>query len=186
MIWLADDCLLFELANGESVPFSAEMISIELIGDTGGRLDPEVVSHASASVFHYFKHELHRDKVSVGEFTLALERVLRGLGFRVHSAGEGIEENNQKVHGDLRLIAHESGDAGELVFYPRLRDAFRGQLARSPRIVRFHGLRGCVKQLTRSRRWSTRCESLREQIVEYLRGCLSAESSQAGCSLVVE
>ena len=31
MITLASECLLFELANGESVPFSAEMISVEII-----------------------------------------------------------------------------------------------------------------------------------------------------------
>jgi len=29
MISLAADCLLFELTNGESAPFSAEMLSVE-------------------------------------------------------------------------------------------------------------------------------------------------------------
>lgn len=185
MIWLADDCLVFELANGESVPFSSEMISIELIGDTGGKLEPEVIHNAAASVFHYFKHELERDKVSVGEFTIALEKVLRGLGFRVYSSGEGVSPD-QRVNADLRLLARESGEGGELVFYHRLRDALRGQLERSPRAVRFHGLRGCVKQLTRARRWSARCDSLQEQIVEYLRQALSADKRRAECSLVVE
>jgi len=185
MIWLADDCLVFELANGESAPFSSEMISIELIGDTGGKLEPEVVRHAAASVFHYFKHELERDKVSVGEFTMALEKVLRGLGFRVYSAGEGISPN-EKIHADLRLLARESGEGGELIFYPRLRDALRGQLVHSPGMIRFHGLRGCVKHLTRAHRWSVRCDNLQEQIVEYLRQCLTAEPRRAECSLVVD
>jgi hypothetical protein len=52
--------------------------------------------------------------------------------------------------------------------------------------LRFRGLRGCVKQLAGARRWSLRCEKLQEQIVEYLRGCLSAEPEQNDCSLVVE
>jgi hypothetical protein len=52
--------------------------------------------------------------------------------------------------------------------------------------VRFRGLRGCVKQLAGARRWSHRCERLQDQIVEYLRGCLTAEPEQNECALVVE
>jgi len=33
MITLAWDCLMFQMASGESIPFSAEMISVELSGD---------------------------------------------------------------------------------------------------------------------------------------------------------
>ena len=58
MIALLSDCLLFELTNGESVPCSAEMISVELVGGNDGWLDPEVLRHAAASVFHYFKNDL--------------------------------------------------------------------------------------------------------------------------------
>jgi hypothetical protein len=53
-------------------------------------------------------------------------------------------------------------------------------------VLRFHGLRGCVKQLAGARRWSVRCEQLRYQIVEYLRQCLTAEPEQNDCALVVE
>jgi hypothetical protein len=52
--------------------------------------------------------------------------------------------------------------------------------------VRFRGLRGCVKQLAGVRRWSPRCEHLQDQIVAYLRGCLTAETEQNQCALVVE
>ena len=36
MITLASDCLLFELATGESIPYSADMISVEAGGRRGG------------------------------------------------------------------------------------------------------------------------------------------------------
>ena len=55
MIALQSDCLLFQLASGESVPCSVEMISVELTGGTKNALDPEVLRHAAASFFHYFK-----------------------------------------------------------------------------------------------------------------------------------
>ncbi len=182
MISLAKDCLLFELASGESIPFSSEMISIELMGDAAARFDPEVIRHAAASVFHYFRHDLARETVTVAEFAEALEKVLRGLGFKVNPA----EAEVVSPASDLRALARESGAARELVFFPRLRSELRSQLQNSPRIVRFRGLRGCVKQLAGARRWSPRCEDLQEQILGYLRECLSTESREPECRLVVE
>jgi hypothetical protein len=43
-----------------------------------------------------------------------------------------------------------------------------------------------VKQIAGARRWNTRCEQLQDQIVAYLRECLSAETEQNQCALVVE
>jgi hypothetical protein len=185
MIALQSDCLLFQLTNGESVPCSAEMISVEIVGGVDDLLDPEVLRHAAASVFHYFKNELCRETVTVGEFAGTLEKVLRNLGFTIRAGA--LESRSQKIlESDLCLIARESGDSLELFFFPRLRDELRAQLRQSPRVLRFHGLRGCVKQLAGARRWSVRCEQLRHQIVEYLRQCLTAEPEQNDCALVVE
>jgi hypothetical protein len=185
MIALQSGCLLFQLASGESVPCSAEMISVELTGNAGGVLDPEVLRHATASVFHYFKNELERQSVTVGEFAMALEKVLRNLGFTIRTGS--LESGAQDViETDLCLFARESANGLELFFFPRLRDELRNLLRQSPRLLRFRGLRGCVKQLTGARRWSGRCERLQDHIVEYLRCCLTAEPEQSDCALVVE
>jgi hypothetical protein len=185
MIALSSDCLLFQLANGESVPCSAEMINFEITGSSGGMLDPEVLRHAAASVFHYFKEELRRETVTVGEFAVALEKVLRKLGFIIRAGG--IEPRAPDANEtDLGRLARESADSLELFFFPRLRDELRSQLQRSPRLVRFRGLRGCAKQLAGARRWTGRCEQMRENIVEYLRNCLTADTERHGCALVVE
>jgi len=185
MIALQSGCLLFQLASGESVPCSAEMISVELTGNAEGLLDPEVLRHATASVFHYFKTELERESVTVGEFAQALEKVLRNLGFVIRT---GTMENGSReiIETDLCLFARESANSLELFFFPRLRNELRAQLRQSPRLLRFRGLRGCVKQLAGARRWCLRCEKLQDYIVEYLRRCLTAEPEQAECSLVVE
>ena len=185
MIALLSDCLLFQLTNGESVPCSAEMISVELVGGSDGLLDPEVLRHAAASVFHYFKAELCRESVTVGEFAGALEKVLRNLGFTIR-AGAVESRSRETIETDLGLMAKESGDSFELFFFPRLRNELRTQLRHSPRVLRFRGLRGCVKQLAGARRWSGRCERLRDHIVDYLRQCLTAEPESTDCALVVE
>jgi hypothetical protein len=43
-----------------------------------------------------------------------------------------------------------------------------------------------VKQLAGARRWNPRCQALHNQIVAYLRECLSIEAQQNNCALVVE
>ncbi len=184
MIALHTDCLLFQLATGESVPCSAEMISVEVIGDSHW-LEPDVLRHAAASVFHYFKNELARETVTVGEFSVALEKVLRHLGLTI-CTGEAKNLDAGIIDADLRQLANEAAGSHELFFYPRLRKELRTQLRLAPRVVRFRGLRGCVKQLAGARRWSDRCEELQTQIVAYLRQCLTAETEQAHCALVVE
>ena len=183
MIALHSDCLLFKLNSGESVPCSPSMISVEIIGETDSQLDPETLQHAAASVFHYFKNELDRASVTIGEFSVALEKVLLQLGYTIH-AGETLAAQNRST--DLACIARESAENLELLFFPRLRNELRLQLRQSPAVLRFRGLRGCAKQLAGARRWSRRCEQIEDQIVEYLRGCLTAEAEKNQCALVVE
>lgn len=184
MIALRSDHLIFQLTNGESVPCSAEMITIEIAGGSEGLIDTEMLRHAAASVFHYFKTELERQSVTVGEFAIALEKVLRGFGLTLYADDAPLPEN--PLAADLGRIARESADSLELFFFPRLRAELRSQLRQSPRVLHFRGLRGCVKQLAGARRWSARCEKMQEQVVGYLRECLTAEPEQKTCALVVE
>jgi hypothetical protein len=183
MIALQSGCLLFKLADGESIPCAAEMVTVEIIGCPGALFDPELIQNATASVFHYFRHELKRETVTVGEFAGALEKVLCNLGFIVSSGGI---EPRETIETDLGRLAREAAGSLELFFFPRLRDELRARLRQSPRVLRFRGLRGCVKQVAGARRWSARCDRMRDQIVGYLRECLVAEPEQNECSLVVE
>ncbi len=184
MIALQSDHLLFQLTNGESVPCSAEMITIEIAGNSEGFLDQEMLRHAAASVFHYFKVELDRQSVTVGEFALALEQALHGVGLTLYA--DHSTQDGDTRESNLDLLAAESAENLELFFYPRLRSELRAQLRHSPRVLRFRGLRGCAKQLVGAQRWSSRCERMQEQIVGYLRECLVAEPEQNECALVVE
>jgi hypothetical protein len=184
MIALQSGCLLFQLINGESVPCSAEMISIEVTGDSHPAIDPEMLRHAAASVFHYFKIELEREVVTVGEFAQALEKVLRHLGLTLYADPAGAPVATPEA--DLDLIVRGSTGDLDLFFYPKLRDELRAQLRQSPRVLRFRGLRNCVKQLAHAKRWSSRCEKIQDQIIGYLRECLVAEPQKSECALVVE
>lgn len=191
MIALSSDCLLFQTSNGESIPFSAEMISVELSGEGVNGFDPEFLKQAASAVFHYFKNDLGRVTVTVGEFAGALEKVLRGFGLKAGSGQSSTSAPSHNAPGrvlksDLRQLACESGKGFELFFFPRLRDEMRQQLTHEPQLLHFGGLRSCVKQLTGARRWGPRCQTLHDQIVEYLRNCFATQPSRPNCALLVE
>ena len=194
MILLRPDCLVFRTIEGEDIPCSAHEVTVELIGDSAKWLDADLVGHAAEAVLHYFKSEKGQNTVSVGEFSEALERVLRGLGLDVKAAGkdtlsltadDSTPMTPRVVEADLRLLAGESDLGGELVFFPRLRDVVRRELDGSPKVLRFSGLRDCVKQLSGAKRWSADCQSLNDQIVDYLRNSLRSEQSGSNCAMVV-
>jgi hypothetical protein len=172
------------MADGEAIPCSASDVTIELVGESAALIDEALLRDAAAAVLHYFKVELGRTVVSVVEFSAALEVALRSLGLKVESAGTP-EQEWRVTEADLLQLAGESGAAFELTFFARLRDEMRQRLQHSPQVLRFSGLRGCVKQLTGARRWSGRCQNLHDQIVEYLRTCLTVEGGGARCALLV-
>ena len=183
MILLRSDCLVFEMSNGEHIPCSATNVTVELMGSAVDHLDREVVQHAAAAVLHYFREELQRESVTLSEFTTALEMALRGLGLNV--VCDAPAKAARVADADLRRLATEAGKVFELGFFVRLREEVRKELHAAPELIRFSGLRGCVKQLVGARRWSPRCERMSDQIVDYLRGCLVQENPSQPCGLLV-
>lgn len=175
-------CLVFKTESG-SIPCGPGEVSIDLVDEGLSGLDPELVRNAAAGVLHFFR-EQGRESVTVGEFSEALIRVLRGFGLDVEAGGNAVTVVPLVV-SDLLQLCHESGRGFELAFFPLLRQEVAAQLLRSPRVLQFTGLRSCVKKLAGARRWSQRCEELSDQIVEYLRLCLSENRSASECALVV-
>lgn len=184
MMQLNPDHLVFKTTNGENIPCSVELVAVEMMGDAVSLLDPELIRNASAAVLHYFKTELGCHSVTVGDFSLALEKVLRGFGLNVKTSTE--EEKSVRVaDADLRALATAAGKSFELSFFPCLRNEMRRKISEEPHVVRFNGLRECVKQLLGAQRWTQRCQVVSDQIVEYLRTCLSNEPKSETCALVV-
>ena len=181
MIQLHPEYLIFRTSQGELIPCSAESVTIELIGDASSFLDPDTVREAAAAVVHYFKNDLGQHTVSVAEFSDALERALKCFGYQVTTSAL---ENGHAPGTDLREVAAASDDF-ELCFFKQLRDEFKRQANESAEVVRFVGLRGCVKRILGAKRWGQRCEHFSDQIVDFLRICLSIDGGSQERGLVV-
>jgi hypothetical protein len=211
MIQLRQDCLWLKGEDGEIIPCSVEQITLEIIGGAAGGVDPEVLRHAAAGVLHYFREEIQRETVTVGEFAQALSRVLAGFGLALEVAEVKSEATGTKLgstvllpadptpeaaaeaqpveavsvreiqvrSADLRELAAASGKLGELVFFPRLRDALLQGLIAQPEVVEFRNLRGAVKLLLGRKHWTNGCRELEARIVDTLRTWWSEERKQS-------
>jgi hypothetical protein len=187
MIMLASECLWFKNAGDDLIPCAAELVSVELVGGSN-LVDQEIINNAAVSVLHYFKVELCRDTVTLGEFSEALERVLKKFGVAIHSKLKSAPSTPAPAalaDNSLAALAEEVGYAGELAFFPRLRSVVRLQLEQATTRLSFSELRQCVKQLTGARRWCPRCQNLGDDIVEFLRDCLTNDLHGRPCALVV-
>ena len=186
MIQLHTDCLVFETLDGETIPCSAQDVSVELLGDAVHELEPHMITEAAEAVLFYFKVDLGRNSVSVGEFTMALERVLRGFGFKIMATGEdGDRPHSDATETDLHDLAHQVGEGLEMVFFCTLRDQIHADLHGKPELLRVKGLRKAVSKLTGAKQWSPRCQKLNDQIVEYLRHIVSQHQQEARLTLMI-
>jgi hypothetical protein len=180
MIRLRPVCPAFETPEGALV-HPAEAVAIEVMGEAA-TLHADMVKEAAAAVLHYFEYDLGRNTVSVSEFSAALKKALDGLGLEVDVAPTPAVPAEET---DLQALLAEAPNGLELVFFPRLRTELRRKLEQGPGLLRFCGLRGCVKQMLGARRWSHRCQALHDHIVEFMRTCLDADRVAASCALVV-
>ena len=186
MIQLHTDCLVFKTLDGETIPCSAQDVTVELLGDAAHELEPHMITEAAEAVLFYFKVDLGRNSVSVGEFTMALERILRGFGFKIMATGEeGDRPNPNATETDLHDLAHQVGEGLEMVFFCTLRDQIHADLHGKPELLRVKGLREAVKKLTGAKKWSPRCQKLNDQIVDYLRHIVSKHQQQAKLTLMI-
>lgn len=183
MIQLRDDCLLVSREGyGGLEPISVGAMTLEIAG-AGAGIDSDTLEHVAASVLHYFKVELGRIQVSVGEFAEALAKTLKGLGFDAEvTAQPGPLATSVS---DLRQLAVDAGKLGELAFFERLRKAFDDRAAVEPTVLEFTGLRGCVKQLAGRKHWCASCDDLALLIVDTLRKWFGSDARLAGARLIV-
>src|SRR3974377_83061 len=121
MIRLAEDCLIIRHASGEGVPCVAgTVLTVELSAETASLFDAEFIKHAANAVLHYFRDELGRKTVTMAEFTLALENVLRGFKLAAAAQERTGEPGPRVLQSDLVRLLAETWTGGELSFFPRL------------------------------------------------------------------
>ena len=176
-------CLVFKPGTTE-ISCTGGEVCLELVGEGVASIDTEMIRQVAAGVLHYFREEQGRTSITVGEFAEALVRVLKGFGMHVGMEDAPVPPSTWN-ETDLIRLAGECDGVFELAFFPRLRREIDQQVNPESRVLKFTGLRECVKRLSGARRWSGRCEEMSDQIVAFLRHCLSEHPQAANHGLVI-
>ena len=144
MISLAGDCLLFELPSGESVPFSAEMVSVEVMGDTTGSLQPDLYNQVRSLVKQIeddFLKRFRAEEVNTGDYLTAvpfldsLKSGVQALGMpdvnRLLDGSSSPQGNNvPELCSNLTFsgLTFAAGNPGSEAAYRSLHDSFVGYI----------------------------------------------------------
>ena len=157
-----------------------------LLGDAVTEIEPHLTTEAAEAVLYHFKVDQERASITVAEFTLALERILRGFGYKIMAAGEEDEiANRSAAETDLNHLAHQAGEGLEMVFFCTLRDQIHADLHGQPELLKVKGLRDAVHKLTGTKNWGPRSQKLNDQIVDYLRHIVAQHQQEAKLTLMI-
>ncbi|MDG1889703.1 MAG: hypothetical protein P8L18_00220 [Verrucomicrobiota bacterium] len=184
MIQLNPDCVMVELENGQALPHSVELVTVEFLGDAASWMDPECLRSICEGVVIYLRDELGKGVVPLHEFARVLGAVMRDLGFDANLPLQ--PDNLGRVYktdiGDW-LGRHDLGF--DLMLFKRLREEMCRRLdGEAPSVLWIHGIRKCVKRHLGARRWSQRCQLLNDQLVAFIRACFDREADK-GSALVL-
>ena len=161
-------------------------MTVELLGDAVTEIEPHLITEAAEAGLYHFTVDQERASITVAEFTLALERILRGFGYKIMAAGEEDEiVNHSAAETDLHHLAHQAGEGLEMVFFCTLRDQIHADLHGQPELLKVKGLRDAVHKLTGTKNWGPRSQKLNDQIVDYLRHIVAQHQQEAKLTLMI-
>lgn len=169
MIALKDGlpCLQFE--SGEVVAFEREWLTREVkdAAHRAGYPNWWLAEHVSDSVTTYLLRRFSGSVLDVPRLSNAVQSVLQVIGYG--EVAPHFSPALPPVHLSLLEIAQQAGPGFELAFFDllgnRLSDFFR---MRSNEF-RLYNLERCVRHLSSKKIWSRECDSLRMEIVCFVR-----------------
>jgi len=130
----------------------------------GGEIEPWQIQEMAEALIYHLRVDLKRDAIGFDELVSALKELAVACGFQTTTiAVETI------VSADLYVLAQDTGYGFELAFFQSIERAIRDFRAGHARLIRFVGLRACVKMLVGARNWCKKCQRLSDEIVEFIR-----------------
>jgi hypothetical protein len=118
---------------------------------------------AEALIF-YLRNDEQRDSIEFADLVSAVGKLALSCGFPSVTI-----ENDVVVSADLYRMAQSTGYGFELAFFQSIERSIGELRTRNARLVRFVGLRPCVKMLVGAKNWCKTCQRLNDEIVAFIR-----------------
>ncbi len=186
MICLPNQLPLLKYGDHEVVHYESRWLrdSIRAAAEKAGHDDWWFASDIARAVIEYLRERFPSATITIDQLYDKIERVLKFMGWKDIAAE--LEAKPPPLRISLVEIA-DLADRYELEFFRLLKRRLGDLSITGSQQIQVYGLRPAVKRLRAAKRWSSHCDTLRSEIVHFVRDhyarCLQSESAESGLVL---
>jgi hypothetical protein len=142
-----------------------------------------LTDHVTESITFYLRLRNDETFVAFSQLSQTVRYVLKVIGYT--EIVPYFSPAPPPISVSLLEVACQAGDGYELAFFDSLDKRVSALVQTGTQAVTLHSLNACVKHLRKCKTWSRRCDSLREEIVCFVRERLSVDQrvGNFNCSL---
>ena len=170
--------------SGQLFEFDRDWLhaAINRAADQAGYPSWWLTDHVTESIAFYLRLRNDENVVAFSQLSQTVRYVLKAIGYK--EIIPYFTPAPPPISVSLVDIAHEAGTGYELAFFDLLEKRLNALIETGVDNLHLCSLHACVKQLRCTRVWSRACDSLREEIVCFIRERLTATTSERlKCSL---
>lgn len=174
MIALRDDLPLVQFESGQVVAFERGWLvrSLVLAAHKAGYPQWWLAEHVAESVATYLRLRFEENVLGVSRLAQTVQSVLQVIGYA--EVATHFEPGPPPVRISLFDLAREAGSGYELAFFDILRRTLDQVISTHASHVDLFDMERCVKHLRTKKIWSRDCDSLRSEIVAFVREQIGA------------
>ncbi|HME89575.1 MAG TPA: hypothetical protein VKE30_10235 [Chthoniobacterales bacterium] len=170
--------------SGQLFEFDRDWLhaAINRAADQAGYPSWWLTDHVTESIAFYLHLRNDENVVAFKQLQETVQYVLSAIGYK--EIIPFFTPAPPPISVSLVEIAHEAGSGYELAFFDLLEKRLNALIETGVDNLQLYSLQACVKHLRCTRVWSRACDSLREEIVWFIRERLTATTNERlKCSL---
>src|SRR5438105_13685522 len=170
--------------SGQLFEFNRDWLhaAITRAADEAGYPSWWLTDHVTESIAFYLRLRNDENVVAFSQLSQTVRYVLKVIGYK--EIVPHFTPSPPPISISLVDIAHQAGSGYELAFFDLLEKRINTLIETGVDNLQLCSLQPCVKQLRCTKVWTRACDSLREEIVCFIRERLTATTSERlKCSL---
>lgn len=169
MIAFKDGLPLVEFDGGRVVAFERDWMvaTLRRAAHKAGYPQWWLAEHVTESIATYLRLRVDENVVSLPRLAKAVQSVLQVIGYA--EVANHFDPSPPPLKVSLIEMAIEAGSGYELAFFEKLGRTIHAMLGANATRFELFGLERCVKQLRSKKVWCRDCDSLRSEIVAFVR-----------------
>ena len=171
--------------SGQLFEFSRDWLhaAITRAADEAGYPSWWLTDHVTESIAFYLRLRNDENVVAFSQLSQTVRYVLKAIGYK--EIIPYFTPAPPPISISLLEIAHQASTGYELAFFDLLEKRIHGLVETGVDNLQLSSLQACVKYLRRTKVWTRACDSLREEIVCFIRERLTSTTTieRLKCSL---